>query len=260
MSILTPETEEMDVRFDLVSVVDLRSAFAQSEAFDGDDDEGEDEDSEDEGAEDENEDDADGSDTDDDAEDEDEAPTPEQVKAERKRLQEEAKKHRLAARKQRQRAEKAEADLAKAKGTKPKPKAAEEEEPDSSLAEAAAAENVALKIRLAIRDGLAKHKLDPAKIAGIERVIDAEDIDIEGNDVVGIDEALEQIREDYPEWIVKRKAKSDANDGDDEADDDDEEDTDKRKPAGRSVAGSKKGKDKLNRSSLESKYPALRGR
>jgi hypothetical protein len=246
---------EMDITDFVEEDADLTLAFPYVVAFDGDDEEDEDDDDSGDDGDDADDDDSDESEEDDD----DDAPTPADWKKQRSKLRAEAKRHRIAARKAREElaAKNAGSDDKDEKETSEKLTKAEER------AERAEAVATARAIQIALRDGLVEYKLDPRKAKAIEKLIDADDIDVDDDgSVSGLDEELERIAEEYPEWVVKSKAKSDEDEDEDDDDDSDEEDEPKRKrkPSGRSVTSKTKSKKDLNRSSLEKKYPALIGR
>jgi hypothetical protein len=110
--------------------------------------------------------------------------------------------------------------------------------------------NAKLSVRIAVRDSMAEHNLNPKKSKAIERlVLDNDDYDVDISDdgeVEGIDDALSQIAEDYPEWVLS---------------DDDTKDRNKDTsggPSGKQTNGKRRNKDGMDQASLEKKFPALR--
>ena len=107
------------------------------------------------------------------------------------------------------------AELAKVKGAKP---AADGDEPATLDAEAIKAEAQAAAdqrvARAEARSRLRSLGLDDAKVTRALKLIDLSDVLVEGDDVDGIDDALDALREDVPELFVKPTRKRRAVSGD----------------------------------------------
>lgn len=209
------------------------------------------------GATDDDPDDPDDDDLDDDDDDDDDKPSPDDIKdPEKKRLSDEAARHRLRAKKAKQRADDLQAKLdAKEaeENDKDKPDLAKlQKERDDAVAKAedlGSAVNT-LTIANAVRDEVAELDLNPKKIKAIIKVMDVDDIEVDDDgEVTGVREALEAVKKDYPEWIVKASGK------------DDDEDDDDAPTSGGSTSGKppakKKGKG-IDREALAQKFAALR--
>lgn len=101
-----------------------------------------------------------------------------------------------------------------------------------------------LKVGSAIRDEMAALSLNPKKAKAILKVIDLDDIDVEEDgEVSGVREALEDVAQEYPEWVISQE------DDDDKGGQDTSDRRSSRKP-GRKKPG-------VDRNKLLSQYPAL---
>lgn len=104
-----------------------------------------------------------------------------------------------------------------------------------------------MRVGNAVRDHMSDLKLNPKRTKAILRVIDLDDVDVEEDGTVeGVREALEQIAQDYPEWVL------------DPGGDEDDDEGSRRRTSGRS-SGKPRGKSKggIDRNELASKFPAL---
>lgn len=110
------------------------------------------------------------------------------------------------------------------------------------------AENNNLRITQEIHKYVGELNLDPKRVKAIIRVIDLEDIDVDDDGVSGVREALEQIAQDFPEWVVKNSGG-----------DDDNNDDGGSRPGGQSSRKPRKKAEGVDRNELLKIYPALAG-
>ena len=107
------------------------------------------------------------------------------------------------------------------------------------------AQNNTLLITQEIHKHVGELSLDPKRVKAVIRLIDLDDIDVDEDGVSGVREALEQIAQDYPEWVVKPSGN------------DDKDDDGGSQPRGQSSRKPVKKKGGLDRNELLKAYPAL---
>lgn len=167
------------------------------------------------------------------------------------RLSREAARHRTRAKKLRSQLDEANAELTRLRqegvsdeeGKKLKADSQKLQTENESLKD----EIKSLKVGQAIRDGIQELNLNPKRAKAIIKVIDLDDIDVdEDGEVSGVSEALEQVTQDYPEWVMSQ------------GDDDDDKATgngrtsgqSSRKPVRKRPAG-------VDKAKLMQQFPAL---
>lgn len=105
--------------------------------------------------------------------------------------------------------------------------------------------NNTLRITQEIHKHVSELNLDPKRVRAIVRVIDLDDVDVDDDGVSGVREALEQVAQDFPEWVVKPSGN------------DDKDDDGGSRPSGQSSRKPRKKAEGIDRQTLLMNYPAL---
>jgi len=95
----------------------------------------------------------------------------------------------------------------------------------------------------AIRDELLARGMQPKRVPSAMRLIDRDDIEVDGGAVEGVSDAVDKIVSDFPEWMTTPPS----DDG-----------TNGEKPPAAKATGKRAGTSKLDTEYLRDKFPALR--
>jgi hypothetical protein len=185
-------------------------------------------------------------DDDEESEDDEEQPAAEKKDPRIQELSRESAKYRRRLREERtaHEATKAELDKLKKDGTSDEKLKSENTRLSDEL-EKLKAQNSTLQITQEIHKYVGELNLDPKRVKAIIRVIDLDDVDVDDDGVSGVREALEQVAQDFPEWVVKPSGQDDNDDGGSQS-----RGQSSRKPAPKKRGGT-------DREALLKAYPAL---